>query len=82
MAITQSDLDKARAEGFADARKKAADAAEKERQAAEKELGYASKTKNFNPLVIASTKVRRETARRIAAAISEAEITQALVPTM
>jgi hypothetical protein len=50
------------AEGFAD----------KERKAAEKELAYAKETKNFNPLTIASTKVRKETAKRIAAAIRKA----------
>jgi hypothetical protein len=67
--MTQSVLDKARDEGFAEARKRAEDEAEKERRAADKELKLASRTNNFNPLTIASTKVRRDTARRIATAI-------------
>lgn len=67
--FTQANIDKARRDGFADAKKQAIELAEKERAAAEKELGFAEKTGNFNQLTVAATKIRKETAKRIAAAI-------------
>lgn len=74
MSFTQAALDKAYSEGFAEARKLAAETAEGERTKAQRELDYATKTKNFNPLTIASTKVRRETAKRIASAIRKLKV--------
>jgi hypothetical protein len=69
MAVTQAALDKARSEGFVEARNRAILIAEQERAKAQKELNYADATKNFNPSTVGSSKVRRETAKRIAAAI-------------